>query len=93
MKITTLEKEKKKLGHLRTRPCWRICKPSNIEVPIKSTVKPRYSAPAFNIIPPVEHTNFSLKKCFYSYLYVGNREYVSLEHNFSQSLKIRYGGV
>ena len=37
-----------------------------------STVKPRYSAPAFNIVPPIKHTNFGPKKYFHSYLYVGN---------------------
>ena len=46
------------------------------------TVKPRYSAPAFNIILPIEHTNFGPKKCFHNYLYVCNRENLNIEHNF-----------
>ena len=32
------------------------------------TVKSRYSLPAFNIIPLIEHTNIGPKKNFYSYL-------------------------
>ena len=47
------------------------------------TVKLRYSTPAFNIIPQIEHTNFGPKKCFNSYLYVGNKENLSLKHNFN----------
>ena len=39
--------------------------------PVLRTVKPRYSVPAFNIIPPIEHTNFGPKKCFHSYSYIG----------------------
>ena len=58
-----------------------------------STVKPRYSAPAFDIIPTIKHKNFSLKKHFHSYLYVGNNENLGIEHNFDKSLEIRYTGV
>ena len=54
------------------------------------TVKPRYSAPAFNII---EHTNFGLKKSIQSYLYVVNRENLDIKHNLNQSLEIRYSRV
>ena len=56
-------------------------------------VKPRYNAPALNIIPPIEYLNFSPKKYFYSFLYVGNSENLSLAHNFVQSLEMRYSGV
>ena len=34
----------------------------------KDTVKPRYNAPVYNIIPQIEHKNFGPKKYFYSYL-------------------------
>ena len=61
--------------------------------PLGSTVKPRYSAPAFNIIPPIEHLNFGPEKYLYSYLYVGNSKNFSLEHDFDQSLEMRYSGV
>ena len=50
------------------------------------TVKPRYSASAYNIIPPIEYINFGPKKCFHSYLYIGNRENLAIEYNFDQSL-------
>ena len=53
------------------------------------TVKPRYSAPTYNIIPLIVHTKFGLKKCFHNYLYVGNSENLSLEHNFGQFLEMR----
>ena len=59
----------------------------------RSTVKPRYSAPAFNMIPPIEHINLCPKKCFHSYLYVGNKENLGIKHNFDQSLEMRYSGV
>ena len=58
---------------------------------IIATVKPRCSAPAFNIIPLIKHTNFDSKKCFHNYLYV--RENLGIKHNFYQSLEIRYSGV
>ena len=57
------------------------------------TVKPRYKAPAFNIIPPIKHKNFGPKKYFHNYLHVGNSENLGLKHNFSQSLEMRYSGV
>ena len=44
-------------------------------------MEPRYSAPAFNIIPPVEYTNFGPLRYFYSYSYVGNIENLTIEHN------------
>ena len=50
-----------------------------------SSVKPRNSAPAFNIIP--------LNKHFHSYLYVGNNENLDVEHYFEQSSEMRYSGV
>ena len=59
----------------------------------RTTVKPRYSAPAFNKIPPIEHINFSPKKYFHNYSHVGNSENLDLKHNFDQSLKIRYRRV
>ena len=34
---------------------------------------PRYSAPSFNIVPPIKHTSFGPKKCFHDYLYVSNQ--------------------
>ena len=58
-----------------------------------NTVKPRYCAPAFNVIPQKEHTNFGPKKCFRSYLYIGNKENLNIENNIDQSLEIRYSGV
>ena len=42
------------------------------------TVKPRFSAPACNIIAPKEHEKFDSKKCFHSYIYVGNRKNPSM---------------
>ena len=60
---------------------------------LTGTVKPRYSAPAFNIIPPIEHTHFSPEKCFKSYLYIGNKENLGLDYIFNQSLEISYSGV
>ena len=56
-------------------------------------MKPRYSAPAFNIIPPIKHANFSPKRYFHSYSYVGNNENFSIEYNFDHSLEMRYSGV
>ena len=56
-------------------------------------MKPRYNAPAYNEIPPIEYVNFCPKKRFHSYLYVGNSENLGLVHNFDQSLEIRYSGV
>ena len=41
-------------------------------------VKLRHSTPTYNMIPPIEHTNF------------GNSENLNLEHNFDQSLEMRY---
>ena len=57
------------------------------------TVKPRYNAPAFNIIPLVEHISFGPEKYFHSYLHVGNSKNLSLKHNFSQSLEMCYSEV
>ena len=57
------------------------------------TVEPRYSAPAFNIILPIKHMNFSPKKHFHSYFHVGNSENLALKYNFGQSLEMRYSGV
>ena len=68
----------------RARPCNNA---------VWSTVKPRYSAPAYNEFPPIEHMNFGPKKCFYSHLYIGNSENLNIEYNFGQSLEIRYIGV
>ena len=65
----------------------------NIKGTFYSTVKPRCSAPAFNTIPPIEHTNFDPKKCFHSYFYVGNKDNFGIEYNFDQFLEIRYSGV
>ena len=60
---------------------------------VYTTVKPRYNAPAYNIIPPIEHKYFSPKKYFHGYLYIGNSENLGLKHNFGQSLEMRYSGV
>ena len=38
------------------------------------TVKPRYNAPAFNIILPRNYINFGSKKYLYNYLYISNNE-------------------
>ena len=57
------------------------------------TVRPRYSAPAFNIILPIEQTNFNLKKQTYSYLYVSNNGNLGLKYDFDQSLEMRYSGI
>ena len=46
------------------------------------TVKPPYNAPAYNVILGIEHINFSPKKYFHSYLYVGYSENLDLKHNF-----------
>ena len=48
----------------------------------------RYSAPAFNIIPPIKHINFGPKKHFHSFLYVGKSENLDIKYNFDQSLKM-----
>ena len=61
--------------------------------PSLNTVKPRYSAPAYNEFPLIKHANFGPKKHFHSYFYVGNSENLGLEYNFDQSLEIRYIGV
>ena len=54
-----------------------------------NTVKPHYNAPAFNMILPVKHINFGPMK----YFHIGNSENLGLEHNFGQSLEMRYSGV
>ena len=56
-------------------------------------MKPRYSAPAFNIIPPMELANFGPNKCYHNYLYVGNCENLYIKHKFDQSLEMRNSGV
>ena len=38
-------------------------------------------------------SNRAYKKCFHSYLYVNNKENLDVEHDFNQSLEIRYSGV
>ena len=55
--------------------------------------KKPYSAFTFNIIPPIEHTNFGILKYFDSYLYIGNKENFGTEHDSDQYLEIRYNGV
>ena len=57
------------------------------------TVKPRYSSPAFYMIPPIKQINFGLKKHFHSYLYIGNNENLSLKHSLGQSLEMPNSGV
>ena len=57
------------------------------------TAKPRYSAPAFNIVPPIDDTNFGPKKYFDSYLHTGNSENLDIQHDFELSFEIRYSGV
>ena len=56
-------------------------------------MKPCYSALAFNIILPKEHKNFVFKQHSYSYLYVGNNKNFNIEHNFDQSLEMRFSGI
>ena len=60
---------------------------------IHGTVKPRCSAPVFNIILLIEHIRFGPRKYFHSYLYVGNRKNLAIEHNFDHSPEIRYSRV
>ena len=57
------------------------------------TVKPRYDAPAFNIIPPIKYINVGVKKYSDIYLHIGNSENLGLKHNFGQSPEMRYSGV
>ena len=49
----------------------------------QGTMKPRYSALAFIIISPIEYVDFNLKKCFYGYLYAGNKKNHDMKHNFN----------
>ena len=56
----------------------------------RNAVKPRYSAPAFNIIPLIEHTNFGPKKCFIV-IHLLAIENLSIKHNLVWSLKIHTG--
>ena len=56
-------------------------------------MKPRYSAPVYNEFPPIKHANFGPKKHFHIYFYIGYSENLGLEHNFDQSLEMRYIGV
>ena len=58
-----------------------------------STVKPRYSAPAYNEFPPIQHTYFGPKEHFHSYFYVGNSENLGIKHNSYQSLEMRCSRV
>ena len=53
------------------------------------TVRPRYSAPAFNIILPTEHVSSCPTKYFCSYLYIGNNKNLNVYYNLEQSLKMR----
>ena len=57
------------------------------------TINPRYGAPTFNIIPPIELINFCPKKCFNSYLHISNNANLGIEHSFDQSFEIRYSKV
>ena len=63
-----------------------------LEIQIQHTVQPRYSAPAFNIVPQIEDINFGPKKHFHSYVYIGKSENLDIKHNFDQSLEMRYSG-
>ena len=68
--------------------------PSNQLLTLESSYsEPPYRAPAFNIIPPIEHTNLGPKKYFYSYSYVGYIEKLGIEHDFYQSPEIHNNGV
>ena len=51
-----------------------MIKPKNIAVNtvIENTVKPRFSAPAFKEIQPIEHTKLGPQKYLYSYLHGSN---------------------
>ena len=66
---------------------------SFVRIPLSNTVKPRYSAPALNIIPPIEYTNFSSNKCLHSYLYIGDKQNLGIKNDIDQSIEIRYSGV
>ena len=56
-------------------------------------MKPRYSAPVYNEFPPIKHANFGPRKHFHIYFFIGYSENLGLEHNFDQSLEMRYIGV
>ena len=58
-----------------------------------NTVKPCCSAPAFNVIPPIELTIFGPKRYFHSHSYIGNNGNLGTGHNVDQSFEICYGGV
>ena len=60
---------------------------------LQTTVKPCYSAPAYNIIPLIELKIFSPKTYFHNHLHVGNNKNYSIEHNFDMSLQMRYSRV
>ena len=51
-----------------------------------NTMKPRYSAPAYNEIPPIEHNNFGPQKYFYSYLFISHLENLSIEYGLYKCL-------
>ena len=64
-------------------------------------MKPRYSAPAFNMILLIEYKSFSLMKHFYTYLCVGNNKNLGIEwnskfieiYNFYQCYEMRFSRV
>ena len=58
-----------------------------------TTRNPRYSAPAYNDIPHIEHVDFGPKKYFHSCLHVGNKENLNMERNFERTLEMNYSGV
>ena len=75
-------------------------KAGGLRIPvITSTVKPCYSAPAFNLVPPIKHISFGLKKCFHDiFFFVGGRENLGSENpsknlKFDQSFEMHYTGV
>ena len=57
--------------------------------PVTGTVKPRYRATAFNIIPQIQHISFGSEKHFT----VSNNEILGIEHSIEQSLVMRYSEV
>ena len=76
--------------------CWKALVVPSVVITVNyvsHTVKPRHSAPAFNLILPIERTNFSPKKYFHSYLYVGNNKNLGIEYNFTQSFEMRYSCI
>ena len=48
-------------------------------------MKPRYSAPTYNEIPPIEHAYFGPKMYM-----IGNKENLGFIYDYYQSIEMRY---